>query len=298
VQSLSPEVLRIVNRRYQTLETVAAAVRALRRVGINTINCDLIMGLPGDTGASFLAGLETLMRLEPSTIMITKYQPMDYMLRKYFKGRYEDFVISFDERYAAIIPRMLRLGVRAGYTVDNPYANELGWRFISDGYEPNYDAAKPYYCSAGNYPASLLGLGHFSRSRIFGRFDYEMASAPAVFDSDEAMFFGKKASLRQEMSRYIINRISCVRAISKSRFQTIFGVPLMEEYAEVIDGLKRLGQVKVEGDAVRFLPRDTKELFICSRLFLEIRTTIVQLARQYRGIVAGGSAEAKGANVP
>jgi hypothetical protein len=150
------------------------------------------------------------------------------------------------------------------------------------GYKPNHNILRPYYCSAGKFSASILGLGHFSQSRIFGRLGYETASATVDFDPDAAMFSGRRLSLRREMTHYVINRISCDRAVSKSRFKTIFGVPLTRVFPETIKGLERLGQVEVGKDAVRFLAKSTKELYICSRLFLDRRTMLTSLARQYR----------------
>ena len=72
VQSFDPVVQRAINR-VQGFEETAAAVKSLRRAGINGINFDLIYGLPHQTLASCLDTVRRSVELGPDRICVFGY---------------------------------------------------------------------------------------------------------------------------------------------------------------------------------------------------------------------------------
>ena len=72
VQDFDPTVQKAVNR-IQSLETTAAVIRDARRVGMRSINVDLIYGLPHQTEASFAKTLDTVIDLGPDRIAMYNY---------------------------------------------------------------------------------------------------------------------------------------------------------------------------------------------------------------------------------
>lgn len=72
IQDFEPEVQAAIGRP-QPLETVEAAVSALRDAGITALNFDLIYGLPHQTTDSIRRSAETATRLEPSRISLFGY---------------------------------------------------------------------------------------------------------------------------------------------------------------------------------------------------------------------------------
>src|SRR5262249_42286527 len=60
----------VATGRLHRSEDIGLAVRALRAEGFSNVNLDLILGLPGQTSASWRAGLDELLRLEPEHVSI------------------------------------------------------------------------------------------------------------------------------------------------------------------------------------------------------------------------------------
>ena len=68
-QTLSDEVLRNIGRMH-TAQDVLDAFALAREVGFHDINCDLIVGLPGDSLAGFERTLEGVLALGPSNVTV------------------------------------------------------------------------------------------------------------------------------------------------------------------------------------------------------------------------------------
>lgn len=68
-QSMQPHVLSAIGRAH-TVEAVYAAVEAVRRVGFDVLNMDLIAGLPGDSYDGFAASLAAIRALAPENITV------------------------------------------------------------------------------------------------------------------------------------------------------------------------------------------------------------------------------------
>ena len=286
VQSLDADVLRRTGRRYQTLESVRQAMDILKKEGVASINCDLMVGLAGDSAPSFMKSLKGLMEMGPSTIMLTKVQPPRHYLKKHWGGSYRRYIEFFDGEFTGAMKKMFGLASGFGYQVDNPYMNELGWRFWKKGFVPPYDTARPYYCTGGEAPSSCLGIGSSSKSKIFGSMMIEQRAGEdgASFDENAPLLSADTIDGRFEIWRHIFNQISKNRSVSKSRFEALYGDAIENLYGYVLDELAGLGVVEMDGsgDEIRFTPEGTGDLFVYSRLFLDRPTLISSLAHADR----------------
>lgn len=72
VQDVDPEVLRLVNRP-QPLEITARAIAGARRFGFESINVDLIYGLPGQTPASAARLADAMVDLRPDRLAVYSF---------------------------------------------------------------------------------------------------------------------------------------------------------------------------------------------------------------------------------
>ncbi|HEY6459697.1 MAG TPA: radical SAM protein, partial [Polyangiaceae bacterium] len=72
VESLTPEVLRNVNREAQSEARVRAAVAEARRLGMS-VNVDLLAGLPGETAESWEATVRGTLALEPDSMSVNRF---------------------------------------------------------------------------------------------------------------------------------------------------------------------------------------------------------------------------------
>jgi len=66
-QSFRPHLLEVLERRARP-EQIVAAVRVLRDAGIQSLNLDLIFGVPGQSGADLRADLDALVALGPDHV--------------------------------------------------------------------------------------------------------------------------------------------------------------------------------------------------------------------------------------
>ncbi len=78
VQNLDPSVQAAVNRS-ESYEQIATAVGWLRYAGVQSINLDLMYGLPNQTTANTLATVEAVLRLQPERIALFGYAHVPWM---------------------------------------------------------------------------------------------------------------------------------------------------------------------------------------------------------------------------
>jgi oxygen-independent coproporphyrinogen-3 oxidase len=78
VQDLSPRVQRAINR-IEPFETVARAAGWLREAGVESLNLDLMYGLPLQTRGDLLATLDQVITLRPSRIALFGYAHVPWM---------------------------------------------------------------------------------------------------------------------------------------------------------------------------------------------------------------------------
>jgi oxygen-independent coproporphyrinogen-3 oxidase len=72
VQDFDPAVLEIINR-HQTYEDVTALVDSARRIGYNSVNFDLVYGLPLQRGERFEDTIKRVIELRPDRIALYSY---------------------------------------------------------------------------------------------------------------------------------------------------------------------------------------------------------------------------------
>ncbi|WP_374470024.1 oxygen-independent coproporphyrinogen III oxidase [Phenylobacterium sp.] len=78
VQNLSKAVQRAVNRQ-ESFAEIAAAVGWLRRAGVNSINLDLMYGLPHQTVENTLSTVDAILALRPERIALFGYAHVPWM---------------------------------------------------------------------------------------------------------------------------------------------------------------------------------------------------------------------------
>lgn len=87
VQDTNPDVQKTITR-IQPLELITEANQRLRDSGIESINFDMIYGLPGQTVASFVQTLDDALSLSPDRFAVYSYAHIPWV--KPFQKSYED----------------------------------------------------------------------------------------------------------------------------------------------------------------------------------------------------------------
>jgi oxygen-independent coproporphyrinogen-3 oxidase len=80
VQDLDPKVQETIHR-IQPYETTQNVVRIARDAGINSINIDLIYGLPYQTKESFRSTIEQIIKLDPDRLAVFNYAHVPWMMK-------------------------------------------------------------------------------------------------------------------------------------------------------------------------------------------------------------------------
>lgn len=79
VQDLDPAVQAAINR-IQSFSMVESSIEALRREGVNSINLDIVYGLPRQTTRGLVETVEQLVRLEPDRVALFGYAHVPWMM--------------------------------------------------------------------------------------------------------------------------------------------------------------------------------------------------------------------------
>lgn len=284
VQSLDPEVLALHGRAHQSTADVRSALRYLRQAEAPYVNCDFMIGLAGDRRDTFLEGLGALFDFGPDSVMLAKLQPQWGYLRRHFAGSYERYAERFEAEFGPAVESALRLAERAGYETDNPRPSDVGWRFWRRGFRPPYDERRPYYCTGGELPCSTLGIGRFAKSHVFGRLLYEHRGRRSDQPAGSC-YRGFAVTRRHEAARFVIAQVAARRELDPGQFHRHFGTTPDEIFPGLLEALQAVGDVQRQGGRYRFLPRSTRELFVLSRLFVDRRAVLRELAKGDRAAI-------------
>jgi oxygen-independent coproporphyrinogen-3 oxidase len=121
VQQLDDAVLRD-NGRVHLCADVERAYAALRRVGFDIINLDLIVGLAGETDQSFDASLERTIALGPDSVTLYQLElPFNTPLNRAVRSGEQTNLASWPVKRARLARGFERLEA-AGYTVRSAYS--------------------------------------------------------------------------------------------------------------------------------------------------------------------------------
>ena len=240
VETLTPEVLRRVNREDQSEARVIAAIAEARRLGF-AVNVDLLAGLPGETAASWNSTVRRTLALEPDSMSVNRFLGENSLLARY------GFSPGADEN--ARVDAMLTVADSLVREVSPPRWPEERLRVPGFGTQYVWDrseTARRYFQDDMIGPVSTLALGHGALGHIYGRSygvkggargDYvahlERGEPPDALECtvDE----------RFEMAFFVTDR-ACRGDLSTAAFRRVFGRALGDTFRPEIDFLlkKRL----------------------------------------------------------
>ncbi|MBM4386234.1 MAG: radical SAM protein [Deltaproteobacteria bacterium] len=244
VQSLNREVLKSINRDYQTREMVERAVVAAREAGVRGINLDVVAGLPGETGESFVETLKICADLNPGTLIVYRWLIDNTPVFQY------NLAISETEK--ANREKLMRLGdgFLRGYKPSLSAETEIGDGVYAAGYvwEDTWENANVYE-DLRQGGASVAGIGYGAESHIHGRLIYSTIREwenylKSYMDTGAKLFVGRGISGGFEEAFHLSNNISRY-FISRENFKRIFGRDLEEAYGREIACL-------LDGKLIRF----------------------------------------------
>ncbi len=254
VQDFDPDVQQAVNR-IQPLEMVEQAVVESRKFNFQSINADLIYGLPKQTLESFSRTLDSLIRVSPDRIALYNYAH----LPKRFKAQrliVENDLPSAEARLQIFLMSMQRL-LDAGYVYigldhfSKP-DDELNKARLNQTLHRNFQG----YTTRSE--CDLIGFGVSAISKVGHSYSQAVRTLNAYYEHLDAdrLPIDKGYALSQDdvLRRDIIMRLMCSAPVEFAAIQRDYGVDFASYFATELQQLRpyeEAGLITVDATAIR-----------------------------------------------
>ena len=256
IQDLDPAVQRAIGR-IQPIDLVAGACRTLRDAGFDSVNFDLIYGLPRQTPDSFARTLQTAVELAPDRFAVYGYAHVPWL--KPLQKRYEADLPDPETRI-----RLLQLVIDvisgAGYEPigmdhfarpEDPLAQALRAGTLQRDFQG-------YSTHAGT---DLHAFGLSAISRFADRYlqnQKNLSLYRAEIEAGRLPFLrGYRPNEDDRIRRALILRIMCDLFVDYRRLSAETGVDVSDYFRNEIAGLDDLesdGLLHREADGLRITP--------------------------------------------
>lgn len=242
VQQLNDVVLQNSGRIHR-VNDVERAYAAIRRVGFDVVNIDLMVGMVGETDESFADSLEHAIRMQPDSITIYQMEipPNTPLYRASLDNQLSAPIDPWEVKRARLARGFARLD-EAGYALRSAYAavrDPSRHRFV--------------YQESQYRGADLLGIGLASFSYVNGLHYQNLSSLPAYVESvsEGRLPVDRIYALSDEerMIREFVLQLKLGR-VEAAYFREKFGVEILRRFAEPLSQFVALGLLVIDGDAV------------------------------------------------
>ena len=256
VQTVDKKIIKLINRSNQTEDMVREAFFKARSSGMEFINLDLMLGLPGQTIHSFLKDLRFILSLKPEAIHINPLEEDEQviLLRKEKKIKEGDRN-KMNEMLESADIEIKKYGYQ--YYRNEPYvlspqaANlQDQLRFFSNG--------------------SLLGLGAGALAYIPNHYTYHNNVLEDYLNYRAKGNFppyiqGYPLTKRESILNYVVHNIRS--GINRKMFSSIFGVRLDKEFRIEFESLRKLRRLQEDKDSIKLVANNNLEFRTYSKFF-------------------------------
>jgi len=242
VQQLDDAVLR-QNGRIHLVDDVERAYAAIREVGFEQVNIDLMVGLLGETDGSFHRSLQRVIELAPESVTIYQLEiplntPLYHALRE---GSLSTPPAAWPVKRARL-RQGFELLERAGYTVNSAYAA------VTDPQRHRFVYQQDQYRGA-----DLLGIGVSAFSYLAGTHHQNLAALQAYLEALDRrrlpLWRAYALSDEERLVREFILQLK-LGVVPTEPFRRKFGVELADHFDEQLRRLVADGHAAVTADAV------------------------------------------------
>jgi len=243
VQDFNPEVQRTI-RRVQPFDEVSALVDACRSRGFNSLNFDLIYGLPGQTRDSVAQTLDQVIELSPERIALFSYGHVPWVKKQ--QQALDGLIPLGADKFQLFTLGMERL-TRAGYVyvgMDH-FARPDDELCVAQADGTLHRTFQGYTTKAGAdlFGMGVTGIGELERSysqNVRDLDDYRTAIGEARLP----ILRGVRLSDEDVIRRAAISSLLCNGLIDKAAFGDRWNVDFDAHFA---DELARLAPLRRDG---------------------------------------------------
>src|SRR5579864_5675102 len=253
IQDFQPRVQETIHR-VQPYEMTRDLILAARELGFESLNVDLIYGLPYQTAEGFDRTIEQVLTLVPDRVAMFSYAHVPWLKKQ--QGSFADHLPTSQEKF-----RIFRSGLegflRAGYVyigMDH-FAlpgDELATAQQKRTLHRNFQG---YTTKAG---ADLYGMGVSAISGFRDAYAQNFRELPAwekaVHERGVATMRGYHLSDEDRLRREVISRLLCHTVIPKREINEAFGIDFDEHFAEELRRLelpREDGLLTMDQDEIR-----------------------------------------------
>jgi oxygen-independent coproporphyrinogen III oxidase len=253
IQDFNPIVQKAV-RRFQPYEQTKALFDLCRRENFESLNVDLIYGLPHQTPESFLDSVDRVIGMGPDRVAMFSYAHVPWLKKQ--QGSFAKSIPQGMDKF-----RIFRAGIErftgAGYVyigMDH-FARSDDELFIAQQNRTLHRNFQGYTTKAG---ADLFGAGVSSISglhRVYAQNFRGLEEYYAAIDRQELPTMrGVRLTDEDILRRSVIGRLLCHCVLQKAEIESEFGLSFDSHFAEELARLEQLqqdGLVALAADSIR-----------------------------------------------
>jgi len=253
IQDFHEPVQKAIHR-IQPYEVTRDLIQSARALGFDSINVDLIYGLPYQTAETFAHTVEQIIELTPDRIALFSYAHVPWLKKQ--QGAFAAFLPEGLQKFEIFRTGLLKF-LEAGYLyigMDH-FAkpnDELATAQANRTLHRNFQG---YTTKAG---ADLYGMGITAISGFNNAYAQNfrelLAWEKAVHERGIATMRGYRLSGEDRLRREVISRLLCHTVIPKREINDAFGIDFDEHFAEELrrlEGPEEDGLLTITKDEIR-----------------------------------------------
>jgi oxygen-independent coproporphyrinogen-3 oxidase len=253
IQDFEPQVQKAIHR-IQPFAMTREIIEAARQLGFDSINVDLIYGLPYQTAEGFRNTVGQILCLNPDRIALFSYAHVPWLKKQ--QGSFAAFLPEGLQKFEIFRTGLLEF-LEAGYLyigMDH-FARPEDELALAQQNRTLHRNFQGYTTKAG---ADLYGMGVTAISGIqdaYAQNQRELGAwEKAVDKRGLATMRGYRLSDDDRLRRAVIGRLLCHTVVYKDEIAREFGVDFDDYFADELRGLEAArqdGLVLLEADAIR-----------------------------------------------
>lgn len=257
VQDFDPNVQKAINR-IHSFDVVEHQVQRARHVGFQSVNIDLIYGLPVQTLSTWEKTLDAVEQLRPDRIALFNFAFVPWMKIHQRRLSEDSFPKPIEKLslFTTAIDRFMKMGyVFIGLDHFAKKDDELAKAFTSKTLHRNFQG---YTTRAG---LDLIGIG-VSAIGAVGDYYFQNESKLSAYEHaleqyGFATMRGFHCSSDDRMRRWIIGEIFCHQCLEKKTFEKIWKINFERTFAhelELLTPLKQDGLLVDDNEKIEVTP--------------------------------------------
>ena len=256
IQDFHPLVQKTINR-VQPYELTSALIQSARDLGFDSVNVDLIYGLPYQTAETFAHTVDQILQLTPDRVALFSYAHVPWLKKQ--QGSFEGHLPEGMQKFEIFRTGLLKF-LEAGYLyigMDH-FAKPGDELAVSQQNRTLHRNFQGYTTKAG---ADLYGMGITAISGIQNSYAQNHRDIPswerAVNDRGIATMRGYHLSADDRLRRTVINRLLCHTIVLKDEISNEFGIDFDHYFASELARLEPFrddGLVLLSPNEIRTTP--------------------------------------------